>query len=375
MAKGSSDILFDRADRRSETAKINSERAVAELRYGRPVLLRFETGTVAVLALDCVAPDDLRRFRGSGPDRVSLYLTAYRARSLGLSTLGPVALAIGAADFETVSRLAYGTKAASDVEWRPAPEWSCLADLASLALLLPAFLCRQALPGDPAFAGCLSLGADELREAMAHEARFSEIARTRVPLRDVTAETRFVIFRGGLAQRDQLAIVVGEPDVSRPVPVRIHSSCITGDLFASLKCDCGDQLREGLQLIAQRGGGVLLYLDQEGRGTGLAAKMRAYGLQHAGFDTIDADAELGFEADGRRYGAAVSMLRALGIGAVELLTNNPAKIAALEAAGIEVRARTAVLGAITAENRNYLVTKTRRGGHLLDWPAIAANHG
>ncbi|WP_062013610.1 GTP cyclohydrolase II RibA [Aureimonas sp. AU4] len=375
MGKGSTDILFDPADRRLETARINSERAVSELRYGRPVLLEAETGTVAVLALDCAAPDDLLRFLCSDPGSVSLFLTAHRARALGLSTLGPVALAVGSADFDALSRVAFGTKAKTDAEWRPAPEWSCLSDLARLALILPVFLCRPATARDEAFAGCLSLGVSDLREAMGLDARFSEIARTRVPLRDIAAETRFVVFRGGLAQRDQLAIVVGEPDASRPVPVRIHSSCITGDLFASLKCDCGDQLREGLQLIAQRGGGVLLYLDQEGRGTGLAAKMRAYGLQHEGFDTIDADAELGFEADGRRYGAAVAMLRGLGIGSVELLTNNPAKIAALREAGIEVQARTAVLGAVTAENRNYLVTKARRAGHLLDWPAIAAKHG
>lgn len=375
MAKRSSDALFDGDDRRRETARINTERAVAELRYGRPILLRAATGTIAVLAPDCAAPDDLRRFRSVGDGGLELFVTAERARALGLSTLAPIAVRGEAGDPDALSRLAFEPGARLDGTWRPVPEWACLADLARLALVLPAFLCQTTQADDEAFRGCLSLGEDELREAMGEARHFAEIARTRVPLRDIAADTRFVVFRGGLAQRDQLAILVGELDTARPVPVRIHSSCITGDLFGSLKCDCGDQLREGLRLIAQRGGGVLLYLDQEGRGTGLAAKMQAYELQHAGFDTIDADAELGFGADDRRYGAAVAMLRSLGIGSVELLTNNPAKIAALQEAGIEVRARTAVLGAVTAENQNYLATKARRAGHLLDRSAATAKIG
>ncbi len=185
----------------------------------------------------------------------------------------------------------------ADGDWRPAAELACLVDLSRLALLLPVFLVRPARATDATLAHCLAVDEAEIRAAMPEESRFTQVAATPVPLRDVS-DCRFVVFRGGLAQRDQLAIVVGEPDLSRPVPVRIHSSCITGDLFGSLKCDCGDQLREGLQLIAQRGGGVLLYLDQEGRGTGLAAKMRAYALQHDGYDTIDADAEIGSSPTG-----------------------------------------------------------------------------
>lgn len=374
MADGLSSGLFASADARSEAARVRCERAVSELRFGRPILFGTETGAQAVLALDAAAPDEVERFRRAGTAGMRLFLSAPRARALGLPGTGPVTLAAGDEDFAGLSRLAFAPLGRTEREGRPAPELAALCDLAGVALLLPAFLCRPADDAANLGVDLLALDAADVREALGTEASFAEVARTPVPLRDLPA-AEFVVFRGGLAQRDQLAIVVGRPDLSKPVPVRIHSSCITGDLFGSLKCDCGDQLREGLQLIAQRGGGVLLYLDQEGRGTGLASKMRAYRLQHDGFDTIDADAELGFEADGRRYGAAVAMLRELGIGSVELLTNNPSKIAALQEAGIEVRGRTPVLGAVTAENQNYLVTKAVRAGHLLDWPAIAAKLG
>lgn len=373
MSEGSFDILF-RDETDSEFAKVNTERAVSELRYGRSILLHSGAAEHAVLSIDAAAPGDVDRFFGDAPDEVGLYLSAHRARALGISTIGPVCLTTGTADLSELSRIAFGAETRFPGDWRPASELACLNDLARLALLLPAFLVRPARADDRIGGRCLSVADAEVRAALVEETRFTEIVRTAVPLRDIS-DCRFVVFRGGLAQRDQLAIMVGEPDLSRPVPVRIHSSCITGDLFGSLKCDCGDQLRNGLQLIAQRGGGVLLYLDQEGRGTGLAAKMRAYGLQHEGFDTIDADAQIGFEPDGRRYGAAVAMLRSLGIGSVELMTNNPTKIAALQSAGIEVQARTAVLGTVTAENQGYLVTKARRAGHLLDWPAIAAKLG
>jgi GTP cyclohydrolase II len=182
--------------------------------------------------------------------------------------------------------------------------------------------------------------------------------------------TQFAVFRGGVAQRDQVAIIVGHPDADAVVPVRVHSSCLTGDLFGSLKCDCGDQLRQGLLKLKELGGGVLLYLDQEGRGTGIAAKMRAYGYQHDGLDTIDADAQLGFGADERRYDAAVAMLGLLGIRRIKLLSNNPSKVERLRAAGVDVVDREPVTGLITAENEHYLRTKAARAGHALDVDAL-----
>ncbi len=130
-----------------------------------------------------------------------------------------------------------------------------------------------------------------------------------------------------------MAIIVGNLDLSRPVPVRLHSACLTGDLFGSLKCDCGDQLRDTVRWMAETDGGILLYLDQEGRGNGIANKMRAYKLQSEGWDTYDADEVLGFDLDQRRFAFAAEMLRQLGVAKVTALTNNPEKIKALRAGG------------------------------------------
>src|ERR687893_511332 len=154
------------------------------------------------------------------------------------------------------------------------------------------------------------------------------VSRAPVPLGGAPA-SEFVVFRGGEGLRDQVAIIVGKPDLSRPVAVRLHSACLTGDLFGSLKCDCGDQLRDTVRRMAESEGGILLYLDQEGRGNGLANKIRAYKLQSQGFDTYDADEVLGFDLDGRRFDFAAEMLRQLGVGRVRIMTNNPEKIGAL----------------------------------------------
>ena len=133
-----------------------------------------------------------------------------------------------------------------------------------------------------------------------------------------------------------VAVVVGKPDFSKPVPVRLHSACLTGDVFGSRRCDCGDQLKLALARLDEAGGGVILYLDQEGRGVGLVNKMRAYQLQDEGLDTVDANTTLGFDDDERDYGIAARMLEMLGCTRVRLLTNNPAKLEGVSAAGIDV---------------------------------------
>jgi GTP cyclohydrolase II len=156
------------------------------------------------------------------------------------------------------------------------------------------------------------------------------------------------------------------PDFSKPMPVRLHSACLTGDVFGSRRCDCGDQLRLALRCLDEQGGGIILYLEQEGRGLGLANKMRAYRLQDAGLDTLDANATLGFEDDERDYGVAARMLRTLGCTRVRLLTNNPAKLDGLVQAGIEVVGRIPLQGPVNADNRRYLTAKATRAGHKLD---------
>lgn len=197
-----------------------------------------------------------------------------------------------------------------------------------------------------------------------------------VPLRfsdGYTTPARVSSFDGLVDGREHIAFSLGDwagalerSATGGPAPlVRPHSECLTGDVFGSLKCDCGPQLREALRIIGDAGGGILLYLRQEGRGIGLANKLRAYALQDRGLDTVDANRRLGFADDERDYGHAAAMLRALGIDEVRLLTNNPNKVAGLEAAGIAVAERVAHHMPANPHNADYLATKRKKSGHLI----------
>jgi GTP cyclohydrolase II len=170
-----------------------------------------------------------------------------------------------------------------------------------------------------------------------------------------------------------LAIIIGEPSSDHPVLTRLHSECFTGDVLGSLRCDCGDQLRGALGVMAAAGGGVLLYLAQEGRGIGLVNKLRAYALQDRGLDTIDANGALGFDPDERFYRPAAEMLRQLGFTKIRLMTNNPQKLAALALYDIAIVERVPLAFPSNAHNESYLRTKAVRSGHYLDaatgtWP-------
>jgi len=191
--------------------------------------------------------------------------------------------------------------------------------------------------------------------------RFSD---AHVPL-SLAAEARVFGFRPSDGGPDHFAILVGDPPRGEPVLVRAHSECYTGDQLGSLKCDCGPQLRAALAQISANGAGVLLYLAQEGRGIGMANKLRAYALQDQGFDTVDANHRLGFEDDERDFRVAALMLRSLGFDAVEVMTNNPRKTAAFERNGIRVAGRVPLAVGRTAQNDAYLATKAARSGHLL----------
>ena len=357
----------------SLTPQMQVERAVADLRFGRPVVIRDGSSRMAALALDCTQPSTFDTFAETVQQNHSLYLSGPRASRLRIATKQGIAVPLKGVDFAAASRLAYALHAETPANWSKANDaMDAAATLARTALLLPAMVCADIDADNDRFSACLDIDRATLNQTDTVRQHFEIVARTRVPLRDF-GDAEFVVFRGGLAQRDQIAIIVGEPNLNRPVPVRIHSSCITGDLCGSLKCDCGDQLLNGLANLHQAGGGVLLYLDQEGRGTGIGSKMRAYGYQHQGLDTIDADAELGFQSDHRRYEAAVAMLQLLSIPSVILFTNNPSKITALRSGGIRVTAREPVFGAITDENLNYLRTKMLRADHMLDIEQLAVS--
>jgi GTP cyclohydrolase II len=184
-----------------------------------------------------------------------------------------------------------------------------------------------------------------------------------VPLADAE-DARIVAFRPRDGGGEHLAILIGRPADNLPPLVRLHSQCFTGDLLGSLRCDCGDQLRGAIREIAAGGGGVVLYLAQEGRDIGLVNKLRAYELQDRGLDTFDANEALGFDADERLFLPAAEMLRQLGIERIRLLTNNPDKMQALEAAGIAVIERVAHAFPANGHNERYLSAKAR-SGHLL----------
>ena len=198
----------------------------------------------------------------------------------------------------------------------------------------------------------------------ASAASLREVSQARVPLEDAENAT-VIAFRPEDGGQEHLAIVIDAPAKDQPVLIRLHSECFTGDLIGSLRCDCGPQLRGAISEIAKSGqGGIILYLRQEGRGIGLVNKLRAYALQDRGFDTLDANEELGFDADERVYRPAAEMLRQLGFGSVRLLTNNPEKLKGLEGWGVKVAERVPHKFPSNGHNAFYLQTKKDRAGHL-----------
>ena len=190
------------------------------------------------------------------------------------------------------------------------------------------------------------------------------IVSANLPL-EVSEAGRLHVFRPEDGSEEHYAIEIGKPDRSTPVLARLHSACFTGDLLGSLKCDCGPQLRGALGQMGEEGAGVLLYLNQEGRGIGLANKMRAYALQDQGFDTVEANHRLGFEDDERDFRLGSDILQALGVRRIRLLTNNPAKVAMMEKSGVQVAERVPLRVGETRFNRDYLSTKAQKSGHIL----------
>ncbi len=352
--------------------QMSVERAVAEFRTGRPVLIREGDSFALAIGVEDLDEERAERLEAVAGGQARLVLPAARLRRLGLEHNKAGVVALPTVEMARIEALALKTDARIDAPVRgtAALDEDAL-ELARLALMLPAVLvvpvCRT-IEVDPSI---LQVSGEAIRGYRKAEAgALKVVARAPVPL-DGASETEFVVFRGGEGLRDQVAIVVGKPDLANPVPVRLHSACLTGDLFGSLKCDCGDQLRGTVRWMAQNGGGILLYLDQEGRGNGIANKMRAYKLQSQGYDTYDADEVLGFELDQRRFDFAAEMLRQLEVEHVRLITNNPEKITALRKAGLDVVSDQRVLGRATAENVRYLASKRDRAGHFIDFDPLA----
>ena len=179
-------------------------------------------------------------------------------------------------------------------------------------------------------------------------------------------EFRLDYFSNDIDGKEHLALVHGDVDGRENVLARVHSECLTGEVFGSRRCDCASQLDSAIETVAREGAGIIIYLRQEGRGIGLLEKLRAYNLQDQGLDTVDANLQLGHQADERSYGIAALMLQKLGVRSIRLMTNNPRKVEELRGLGIQVGGRVAVPGPVTTQNVDYLTTKVNRMGHMLD---------
>lgn len=350
------------------------DRATADLRRGLPVFIVGSDGqSYLAHAAEAVDNGRLERLISSTPrsSEPVLILTGPRSHAVGLSDGSHATYIVTSESGLDESIVGYLSDPCSDF---PAPPDNsklkvepgdrlakASVKLTKIARLIPAVVAVKATP----LPGFLSVSVDDI-EAYDDTAGASLrlVSQARVPLEDAE-NARIVAFRPRDGGVEHLAIVIGEPDLSQPVLIRLHSECFTGDLLGSLRCDCGSQLRGAIAEIAQTGSGILLYLAQEGRGIGLINKLRAYQLQDAGLDTVEANLHIGFDMDERVYLPAAQMLKLLGIRRVKLMTNNPLKMSALERFGIEMTERVPHIFPSNLHNQGYLKTKAAKSGHLL----------
>lgn len=368
---------------------IQVQRAADDLRRGLPVLVQTVTvdeagvptaigDTLLVMAAEYADTGTLALFDEIAPNSFFL-LTNNRARSLKVAGEDWPVVRIARPPWMTPADIAALADPTLDLNspmkgpfsrlHHPSQEVDVAAiKLAKLGRLLPALVAAE-IDGDPeALFNDYALGqviaADVLKADALQAAGLRQVAAARVPLAGAE-NTRLIAFRPMAGGVEHIAIVVGDPPRSKPVLTRIHSECFTGDLLGSLKCDCGEQLRGAVAAIEAAGGGVLLYLAQEGRGIGLISKLKAYALQDQGYDTVDANTRLGFEVDERVFAPAAEILKSLGFGDVRLMTNNPDKVKGLEHCGITVSERVAHAFKPNTHNEQYLQTKKNKTGHIL----------
>jgi GTP cyclohydrolase II len=375
------------ADPFSQTisSQANVARAVAELRRGGAVAVAAGNEAAIAIAAELIEePGFAWLLAAAEKDGARLLLTQERAAKLGLAGQPSLErfrlLALPPACSADVARQIVDPTAApidpallelAPADDVPGPLCQAVIELAKAARLLPAAVVVPMpvakLDGFVAAPFRLAAG-DVIAYRRAAASGLKRVGSARVPLaggavgRDI--ETEIIAFRPLDGGKEHLAIVIGKLDPSRPVLTRLHSECFTGDLLGSLRCDCGDQLRGAIDEIAKQGSGVLLYLAQEGRGIGLVNKLRAYELQDAGADTLEANLQLGFGPDERVYQPAAEMLRQLDIGSVRLLTNNPEKVKGLAQCGVAVAERVPHVFPANDHNERYLSTKAIRFGHM-----------
>ena len=345
-------------------------RALSDLCIGLPVVLAGPESGAVILAAERATDA-----RTAAMESAVLAVTARRAETLKARSYdGDVARIIvppgsgqawirGVADPSLALAMPLAGPFATERNGNPALARLGIR-LAKTAHLLPAVLVMEvADPTTFAAAHQLTLlHSTEVESLLSAIPEAEVVVSAKVPL-EVSRAGRLHVFQ--VAGEEHYAVEIGSPSRSTPVLTRLHSACFTGDLLGSLKCDCGPQLRSALKTMGEAGEGVLLYLNQEGRGIGLANKMRAYSLQDQGFDTVEANHRLGFEDDERDFRVGAAILKRMGFGKVRLMTNNPAKAGMLQAQGIEVVERVPLQVGRNDLNTNYLTIKAQKSGHLL----------
>ena len=347
-------------------------RARGDLRMGVGVVLVVDGQCFLAMSAETLIPSRFALVQASG--RPVLALTARRAETLKARAYDGDLARIQVPRDANVAWIAAVADPADDLRvpmkgpLSSARDGSALAHRAALHLcksarLLPAAVVT-ALPDVALPAGLTRLDPTAVIAQLGRMPDLDPVISARVPL-SVSEAGRLHVFRPNDGNEEHYAVEIGKPDRAQPVLTRLHSACFTGDVLGSLKCDCGPQLRGALAQMAQQGAGVLLYLNQEGRGIGLANKMRAYSLQDQGFDTVEANHRLGFEDDERDFRLGAQILRTMGFARALLMTNNPNKVARLSECGIEVVERVPLITGKSVHNEAYLATKAAKSGHLL----------
>jgi 3,4-dihydroxy 2-butanone 4-phosphate synthase/GTP cyclohydrolase II len=257
-----------------------------------------------------------------------------------------------------------------------------IVDLAKMAQLYPAGVICEILNEDGTMARlpqltvlaekyCIKIISvtDLIAYRSRHEKLVHRIAEASLPTK--YGEFKAIAYKSDVDTKEHIALVMGDVVNTKPVLVRVHSECLTGDVFGSLRCDCGEQIGMAMQAIAKEGRGVILYMRQEGRGIGFHNKIRAYALQDKGLDTVEANISLGFAPDLRDYGIGAQILTDLGIREISLLTNNPKKVISLEGHGLKVIQTVPIVVAPNPHNRRYLETKKNKLGHIIEFPKVS----
>lgn len=349
-------------------------RARADLRVGLPVVVGSSSG-IAILAAETLTASRLEAIRQIGT--LVLVITDRRAETLKARAYDGDIARLQIPDDADATWIRAVADPADDLRMPMKGPLSAQREgeaglhrlaiaLVKSAQLLPAALV-VALHDAKAFArdrNLTLLSPEATHQDLLIHHTLNPVAAARLPIEAADAG-RLHIFRPDNGGTEHYAIQIGRPDRDAPVLTRLHSACFTGDVLGSLKCDCGPQLRTALAEMGKAGAGVLLYLNQEGRGIGLANKMRAYSLQDQGFDTVEANHRLGFEDDERDFRLGADILRRMGFSAVRLMTNNPRKVTMMEEEGIRVTERVPLVTPTNRHNAHYLEIKAKKSGHLL----------